>query len=426
MSFEEENRSAICAYFAQGAKGNQPCEKLGVEVEHFVVDAATLKAIPYEGEKVAIGRASEGASGATSEAAFGVRDILLYLSEFYPREMRGLEGDLIGLANEEASLTLEPAPYCAIADIVRVYTEFRDHIDLFLRQHKAKLVTLGYHPIEKAHDLSLIPKKRYHFMNDYFHALGTHGERMMRASASTQVSIDYQDEADAIRKMRVAQALVPIIAAFTDNVVRFEGETPKPLSRLAMWRDVDNARCGQVPGLFEAGFGFEQYASWLLRTCPIFVTRPSTKDPQGPALRDVVGITASQAYADAPMSQDDIEHLLSMFWPDVRLKQFVEIRPADALPLQAMAGYAALIKGIFYSEESLARVEDAFGVAGGRWQLDDTYTDTAAESIRALGWKAKVGNLSLAEWRKFLFDQAKRTLVQEEQRYLENFEKWIA
>ena len=190
MSFEEENRSAICAYFAQGAKGNQPCEKLGVEVEHFVVDAATLKAIPYEGEKVAIGRAyegatkgtsagvsehaSEGASGATSEAAFGVRDILLYLSEFYPREMRGLEGDLIGLANKEASLTLEPAaqleisiaPYCAIADIVRVYTEFRGRIDSFLRQHKAKLVTLGYHPIEKAHDLSLIPKQRYHFMND--------------------------------------------------------------------------------------------------------------------------------------------------------------------------------------------------------------------------------------------------------------------
>ena len=267
MSFEEENRSAICAYFAQGVKGNQPCEKLGVEVEHFVVDAATLKAIPYEGEKVAIRRAyegatksisagvsedaaesasegatkgtsagvsehaSEGASGATFEAAFGVRDILLYLSEFYPREMRGLEGDLIGLANEEASLTLEPAaqleisiaPYCAIADIVRVYTEFRSHVDSFLRQHKAKLVTLGYHPIEKAHDLSLIPKQRYHFMNDYFHALGTHGERMMRASASTQVSIDYRDEADAIRKMRVAQALVPLIAAFTDNVVKLLG-----------------------------------------------------------------------------------------------------------------------------------------------------------------------------------------------------------
>ena len=83
-------------------------------------------------------------------------------------------------------------------------------------------------------------------------------------------------------------------------------------------------------------------------------------------------------------------------------------------------------KGFFIPKNLLALVEDAFGVVGGRWQLDDTYTDTAAESIRALGWKAQVGDLTLAEWRETLFDQAKRTLVQEEQRYLENFEKWIA
>ena len=93
-----------------------------------------------------------------------------------------------------------------------------------MQEHGCKLVTLGYHPTEKALDLPLIPKKRYHFMNDYFHSLGTHGERMMRASASTQVSVDYKDEADAIRKMRIAQALVPIIAVLTDNIERFEGE----------------------------------------------------------------------------------------------------------------------------------------------------------------------------------------------------------
>mgnify|MGYP000075573017 CR=1 FL=1 len=61
---------------------------------------------------------------------------------FILEKCEDLEGDLIGLANEEASLTLEPAaqleisiaPYCAIADIVRVYTEFRGHVDSFLRQ----------------------------------------------------------------------------------------------------------------------------------------------------------------------------------------------------------------------------------------------------------------------------------------------------
>ena len=417
MSFEEENRKAICAYFAHGSKGNQPCEKLGVEVEHFVVDAVTNKAIPYVGEN----------------GSFGVRDILFHLRSFYPQEITGLEGDLIGLASEEASLTLEPAaqleisiaPFCSIADIVRVYTQFRDRVDAYVQQHHAKLVTLGYHPTEKALNLSLIPKKRYHFMDEYFRSRGTHGERMMRASASTQVSIDYRDEADALRKMRVAQALVPMIAALTDNVERFEGEAPKPLSRLFMWRDVDNDRCGQIPGLFEEGFGFEAYAQWLLNACPIFVTRPSSNDPDGPALRSVSGITAADAYADAPMSKEDIEHLLSMFWPDVRLKQFVEIRPADALPLEAMPGYAALIKGIFYSEEALNSVENAFGVVENIWPLTDTYTDEAARAIRAQGKKAIIAGRSLAEWEVFLFDQAKKELTQEECAYIEAFEQWV-
>lgn len=419
MSFEEENRRAICAYFKQGAKGDQPCEKLGVEVEHFVVDATTQRAIPYEGE----------------QGTFGVRDILEYLKAFYPQETRGLEGDLIGLANSEASLTLEPAaqleisiaPYCSIADISRVYSQFRGHVDSFVKQHNAQLVTLGYHPTEKARNLSLIPKKRYHFMDEYFSSIGTHGERMMRASASTQVSIDYKDEADAIRKMRVAQALVPLLAALSDNVVRFEGVVPeKPLSRLMMWRDVDNERCGQIPGLFEQGFGFEQYADWLCSICPIFVTRPSSGDPQGPTLRSVKGMTAAEAYADAPMTRDDIEHLLSMVWPDVRLKHFVEIRPADALPASVMAGYAALIKGIFYSEQSLACVEDAFGVVNGRWPLSDTYTDESACAMRERGLQASIAGLSLPEWKVLLFSQAKKALGEEERKALEAIEQWSA
>ena len=49
---------------------------------------------------------------------------------------------------------------------------------------------------------------------------------MMRASASTQVSIDFTDEADAVRKFRVAAAIGPVLAAITDNtpVSRREAE----------------------------------------------------------------------------------------------------------------------------------------------------------------------------------------------------------
>lgn len=420
MRFEKENRQAIITYFEQGARGDASSKKLGVEVEHFVVHEHSRKALSYEGD-----------------AHFGVRDILEYLSDFYPQKMEGVEGDLIGLADNEASLTLEPAaqleisiaPFENIREIVRVYKRFRSLVDPFLEQHQCRLITLGYHPTEKALDLPLIPKQRYRFMNEYFRALGTHGERMMRASASTQVSVDYSDEADAVRKLRVAQALVPMFAFLTDNVERFEGEVPeKTLSRLQMWRDVDNDRCGQIPGLFDEGFGFASYADWLLSTCPIFVTRASVADPQGPALREVNGLTAAEAYADAPMSTEDIEHLLSMFWPDVRLKHFVEIRPADALPIDAVAGYAALIKGIFYSSEALDRIEEAFGVVGGVWPLSSDYTECAAEAIRENGLQATICDMKLEDWLELLFTVAQKALQHmgcaEECTYLADFKSW--
>ncbi len=323
MSYEQENRKAIVAYFNKGAKGANPLGALGVEVEHFVVTDPECAPVPYE-----------GASG-----GFGVRDVLAFLASHYPEQSFGKDGDLIGLASEEASITLEPAaqleisiaPYFSVARILQAYQGFRSLIDPFLAEHGCKLFVAGYHPTAKALDLPLIPKQRYRFMNEYFQTIKTHGERMMRASASTQVSVDFRDEADAIRKMRVAQALAPILCAMTSNTAVFEAEPAKPLARFALWREVDNDRCGSVPGLFEPGFGFEEYADWILRTCPIFVTRPAANDPEGEILRPVFGQSAYEAYGDAPMGEVDVEHVLSMFWPDVRLKRFVEIRPADSL-----------------------------------------------------------------------------------------------
>ncbi len=417
MPFETENRNAVVAYLQAGGKGSAPCEKLGVEVEHFVVHASSRRAVSYQEE----------------EGSPGVRDVLGYLARFYPECSYGTDGELLGLASNSASLTLEPAaqleisiaPFARVADIVQVYQEFRHHVEPYLTQHGYEIVTLGYHPVEKASNLSLIPKQRYHFMDDYFYNLGTHGERMMRASASTQVSVDYADEADAIRKMRIAQTLVPLFAFLTDNIERFEGTVPqKPLSRFFMWRNVDNGRCGQVPGLFRPDFSFEVYADWLLSTCPIFVTRPAAEDPDGPSLRSVVGQTAYQAYGDAVMTQADIEHLLSMFWPDVRFKRFVEIRPADALPTCAMAGYVALIKGIFCNEQALSRIEEACGVRNGIWPLDDASAERAARTIQEEGLQVRMGELTLQEWKDMLFDLARQALCPDEQSYLDDFIEW--
>ena len=411
MSYEQENKQALVAYFTEGAKGDKPLGALGVEVEHFVVTAEGEYSVSYAGR---------------SEGEFGVRDVLAHLADAYPQHTYGLEGDLIGLASDEASITLEPAaqleisiaPYSSISQILRVYNEFRAEVDPFLAEHGCKLVTSGYHPTARALDLTLIPKQRYRFMNDYFKEIGTRGERMMRASASTQVSVDYQDEADAIRKMRIAQALAPIFASVADNTAVFEAEPAPRLARFALWRNVDNDRCGSVPGLFNEGYSFADYAEWILRTCPIFVTRPSVDDPTGPNLRAVYGQSAYEAYGDAPMTRADIEHVLSMFWPDVRLKNFVEIRPADSLPAPLMAGYAALVKGIFYSQRSLQAIEEAFGVVEGVWPLTDDSANQALKSIQEDGAEAVVCGRTLAEWQELIFEIADGALDKEDASHL--------
>ena len=104
-------------------------------------------------------------------------------------------------------------------------------------------------------------------------------------------------------------------------------------------------------------FTLRDYARWVYDTPAILVP-----DGQGGWRED--SRRFSEIYAERPMSRTEVEHALSMVFPDVRLKTYLEIRPADAMPVPYAVAYAALVKGIFYCEESLAHVERLFeGIA---------------------------------------------------------------
>ena len=420
MQIREENRRRIVEYFASGAKGQGACRMLGVELEHHVVTDSGAP-VPYE----------------TGRGRVGVRDVLGNLVRWYPCEMHNELGDLLGLAGEEGSVTLEPAaqlelsaaPYERVAEVQRAYEHFYDRVATCLAPHGARLASLGYHPTRRARELALIPKERYGLMDAYFAHIGSDGDRMMRGSASTQVSVDFADEADAVRKMRVASALAPVLAAIADNTPVFEGEENHvPIRRLQLWREVDGLRCGTVPGVFAEGFGFGAYADWLLATPPIFVTRAAADAPDGPSVRPFFDAAASEAYADAPLALGDVEHLASMFWPDVRLKRFVEVRPADSLPLDVALGYTALVKGLFYSEASLRAIEDALGVGPatastrGAWPLTAQDVDSAIAAIQTQGLAGEAYGKTLAAWEELLFDLAREALDAEEAAYLDTLE----
>jgi glutamate--cysteine ligase len=391
MTEQFDNRQIIIDYLRGGCKGGD-MGFVGIEIEQFVLDEDGER-VPYD-EK---------------HGRLGVRDILEALSVYYPDVTRTENGDITGCSRAQAGITIEPsaqveisiAPKLTLAEVEEEYENFDFRIGQLLKPRDYKLVPLGYDPQSKAADLPLIPKSRYRYMDGYFSRLpGMHAERMMRATASLQVSIDYSDEADAVRKMRIATLMGPLFSYLLDNIAVFEGEpNATPLRRLKVWREVDPARCGVVPGLFDGDFGFGAYADWLLSVPPIFVTRPHEHTTGAQP--------AAQVYADAPMTEADIEHLLGMVWPDVRLKHYVEIRQCDAVPFDVALGYAALVKGLFYGPTNLDLLEHALGVGDdGAWHYSSQDVEDAIDAIIADEMDAVVYGRSVGAWIDLLFQFA--------------------
>lgn len=397
----EQNIQAIVAYYESGIK--ESCENVGIELEHTIVRAGShgLEPVSYSDEH-------------------GVRWILSQLRDDYPTPL--MDGDdLVGVVRPWEAVTIEPAaqleisagPFNDMETASNALEAFESRLDGILRPQGMQALLLGYHPTAKALDLELIPKRRYRFMNDYFQAIGPFGQRMMRGSCSTQVSIDYRSVEDCLRKLRLSSALVPVLSFITDNAPIFEGE-PRThfMVRTEIWNECDPDRCRLVPGVLDADFSLRRYAEYVLDTPAILVPDPAER-------WRATSQTFGEVYAETPMQKADVEHALSMLFNDVRLKTYVEIRPADAMPVPYAVAYAALVKGIFYSERTM---ETWLGALSGVTEADVV---RAKAELMEKGWRAEVYGEPVGDLARRLLADAKKDLTERDRAYLEPLETLV-
>lgn len=392
-------KDLFVAYFARGSKPHGHTT-LGVEVEHFILESHTQQAVPYIGEK-------------------GVRHVLGQLIKLYPAAKILPDDDFFGLSTPQFTVTLEPAaqlevslaPLQSIRQIGNTYQCFRHNLDSVLTEFGYTAVTVGCQPASRVADLALLPKKRYAFMNAYFQHCGTGGIEMMRGTSSVQVSVDYESETDFRRKIQAAYFYGPLLKLLCDNSPSFQGKAlTSPLKRTDIWRRVDSARCGILPNIFSPSYGFADYADFLGAMPPIFLKQGARVAPTGEQT------TAQLLEGRAPTTQE-VSHILSMAFPDVRLKQFVEVRMADAVPLPFMLAYCALMKGLLYSHEGLD-----FAQAQIKEQHVSEKTLVAAEdALMQQSWDACIYGRTAQKWAKQILALAKRNLPPEEQLFLEAF-----
>ena len=72
--------------------------------------------------------------------------------------------------------------------------------------------------------------------------------------------------------------------------------------------------------------------------------------------------TTGEVFEEHELRKEDLPHIISMAFPDVRLKQYLEIRAADSLPADYIPGYLALVQGLMYSEKVLDHVQEQIRV----------------------------------------------------------------
>lgn len=356
------DRKQLVEYLESGCRRPEDW-RIGTEHEKFVFHLETLQPAPYFGE-------------------WGIKALLEGMGRFGWEPV--YEGDNpIALSHANGcSVTLEPGGQMELAGaqletIHQTCAEVHTHLDQVKQvagEIGVGLIGVGFHPTAKREDITWMPKGRYKVMGDYMPKVGNLGLDMMLRTSTVQVNLDFQSEADMVKKFRVGLALQPIATAMFADSAFVEGKPTGYLSfRSHVWEDTDPDRCGILPFVFEDGMGFERYVDYMLDVPMYFVYRDGTYiDATGQSFRDFLDGRLPALPGETPTDGDWSDHMTTVF-PEVRLKQFLEMRGTDGGPWRRLCALPAFWTGLLYDSEAL----DA------AWDLVKDWTAEEHAALRA-------------------------------------------
>jgi glutamate--cysteine ligase len=380
MSEPLERKEQLIRHFESGAKPRQHW-RIGTEYEKVAVSVRDGRALPFSGPA-------------------GVEEILRRLIDRYGYEANGEHGRIIALNGERAPITIEPGGQIELSGeqcetIHCAHSEFTLHIEQLIEighELDATILGLGMQPISRIDEIELLPKNRYHIMYPYMARKGRLGQRMMKQTAGVQANLDYSDEADAIRKLRVSMGIVPLLYAMFANSPLSDGSLNGYHSfRGHIWQDTDPDRCGALEFVFRDDAGFEDYVDYALNVPMYFLERDhkylNLTAPSGITFREFM----ANGYGKERATIEDWSNHLTTIFTEVRLKKYIEIRTADSQPPALMLALPAICKGILYDDDCMSGAWDLVK----RWSFAERLALT--DAAQKIGLEARASRIKLQE-----------------------------
>jgi glutamate--cysteine ligase len=239
-----------------------------------------------------------------------------------------------------------------------------------------ELVARGVDPYN---GISAVPlqlhRDRYTGMTRYFDSIGSSGEQMMRQTAALQMNVERGEDPES--RWRLLNSLSPFVVAIFANSRDYAGTPTQWASyRAHLWRTLDQSRTGIV---YDEAAPVERYLAFALDATAMRAQEDGTYR----AFREWV--------ADPATGNGDWLFHLSTLFPEVRAKEFFELRSADTIEPSALAAPVVFVTGLVYDEASARNAADLLGPPSeklleraGRLGLADPEINRIAPQLTAL------------------------------------------
>ncbi len=207
------------------------------------------------------------------------------------------------------------------------------------------LNTIGIEDSVSVCDVPLqLQRDRYRRMSSYFESLGPFGVMMMRQTASLQINVDRGDA--PTERWRLLNSLAPYLTAIFANSPRYERrDTGHKSYRAHVWRNLDPRRTGII---YERGKEAERYLNFALDAPALLMTGETF-----PTFRELV--------ARGDVTKDDWDVHLSTLFPEIRPRDYFEIRSIDSIAPEHVCAAIAFVTGIVYNRKSASAAASLIG-----------------------------------------------------------------
>lgn len=260
-----------------------------------------------------------------------------------------------------SSISLEPGcqielslrPFENLVDIQSEAEKILNLLDKIANVYDVVFLGFGINPKNSVDQINILQKDRYKIMNDYlpYCNKGELCPKMMRQTAGIQINIDYKNIADAYNKVLFFNLIMPFMSGLCANSpIENNVLTNKKTNRAYAWLYTGENRCNffykdvYKPIFFKQKNFLKNYIKQILKVPMVYIERNGENIPFSGKVDFLTYMNSG--YNGYFATLDDYILHQSLCFPDVRLKNYIEIRNHDSSDFNVALALCAFYKGL--------------------------------------------------------------------------------